>query len=380
MRQGRTALINLALIITPILSIEIIIRIAGFIYNDFNHYYLLYGFNKSDMHLTTNAVVFDGYFKFAPASTITQGPLADLRIPSQINNIGLRGSSEIDQEKAGRTIRIITFGGSSTFGYHARDDHTYPFLLEKKLRSKNTGRNIEVINAGIPNFDTENILYLFKKELIHYKPDVITIYTGYNDAVAVLDASAWQSAARWLYDHVAIYVAVQKTLKWATNIEIYSKWSRYVAKPSKSYVDKQIELHVESYRENIQETIDLAQEIGALVVLIRQPIANSYVAEVDRPDYVEGVQRTKARLSSGEALDGRDVTLLIHAALLETLDDLGAENDLAVVDNVSLVDLRKDRLLTYVHLSEEGNDALASALADTLSPLLNEKFPQSETN
>ena len=366
--------INFFLVIGPIFIIEILARTAGFIYNDFSVYYLLYGFNNSDMRLTTNAVVFDGYFKFSPDSKVTQGPLADLRIPSQINNIGLRGTSEISLAKPERTIRIISLGGSSTFGYHARDDHTYPFLLERTLRSRILGWQVEVINAGIPNFDSVNILTMFRKELVYYQPDAITLYTAYNDASAILDETWWQGAARWLHDHVAVYVALGRVLKWATSIELYSKWSDYVAAPSADYVDKQIALHVDRYRRNVQETLDLARETGSLVVLIRQPMGLSYRANADRPDYAQTVQMAQSRLSRGEAISGSEVTLLVHAALLDVLEEIALEKDVQLVDNVRLVDTHKDRLLTYVHLSEDGNDALASALAGTLMPMLAKRY------
>ncbi|MCG8355914.1 MAG: GDSL-type esterase/lipase family protein [Kiloniellales bacterium] len=377
--RRRVLLVNFSLVVGPILALEVLARLAGFVYNDFRLYYLFYGFDSPGLHLTTNVDVFDGYFKFQPGVQVTQGPLEDLRIPSQINNIGLRGKSDVVIDKPDDLIRIISLGGSSTFGYHARDEYTYPYLLEKKLREKNPDWNIQVINAGVPNYDSSTISAIFTEELADYRPDAITLYTAYNDAVAVLDANWPQRVSRWLYDHVAVYVAMARFLKSVMSIELYSKWTRYVAAPTDHYVDQQISLHVDRYRHNVGRIVDLAREVGSLVVLIRQPMGLTYRATDNRLDYEQTVQAARSRLAQGDPLADNEITLLIHSALLDVLDEFAAEeDDVILVDNVRLVDAQKERLLTYVHLSEEGNDALAGALAGALAPRLAERFPVSE--
>lgn len=359
------------IILFPFVAIEAGARIVGFVANDFQAHYLTYGFGNPEMRMTTNAVAHDGYFKFEPNTVVTQGPIADLQIPSKINNIGLRGLDEVAIGKPVGSLRVVSMGGSSTFGYHARDEHTYPALLEAKL-SASLDHEIEVINAGVPSYLTDNIHALFEKELAAYEPDIVTIYSAYNDATSILEASSWQRASRWLHDHVATYVALGRAVRALTDVELYSKWSKYVAAPSPEYVQTQIDLHVDAYRDNLEAVVADAEAIGATVVLIRQPMAIGYNSGDDRPDYADAVEAARARLDSGEDLDGPNVTLLIHAALLDALDDIAAAHDLPVVDNVRLVDENKSRLLTYVHLSEEGNNALAEALAKTIIATLGE--------
>ena len=48
------------------------------------------------------------------------------------------------------------------------------------------------------------------------------------------------------------------------------------------------------------------------------------------------------------------------------MNELATKHQIPVVDNIALVDGRKDRLLSYVHLTEEANDALAEAIAQTI--------------
>ena len=372
MIKTRTVLLNSILVVAPLILLELVARVGAFAYYGFNPYYLTYGFKSPESRLTTDAVVHDGYFKFKESSVVTQGPLTELRIPSRINNIGLRGVRNVSLSKPEQAVRVITLGESSTFGYHADDAHTYPALLEQKLQSKLGDRPVEVINAGIPNFDSNNLVAILEKELLAYKPDVITVYAAYNDAVGILDQEWWQKLSRWLHDHLGTYVALGRLMASVSGAAPYTKWSRYVTSPSPEYVAKQIALHVEKYEGNVKRIVELGTASGATVLLIRQAMAISYRASKDRPDYDEIVSAQRGLLATGGAIDGESVTLLIHAALLEVLDKLASEYSLPVVDNVRIVDQRKDRLQTYVHLSEEGNDALASAIAETLAPILQE--------
>jgi len=136
MIKARPVLLNSILAVAPFFLLELIIRLVAFGYYGFNPYYLTYGFKSPGLHLTTNAVPYDGYFKFNENSVVTQGPLSELRIPSKINNMGLRGVKDVSLRKPENAVRIVTLGGSSTFGFHARDLHTYSALLEQKLQSK----------------------------------------------------------------------------------------------------------------------------------------------------------------------------------------------------------------------------------------------------
>jgi lysophospholipase L1-like esterase len=370
MTKTRSILLNSILVVVPLLLLEIVIRVGAYAYYGFNAYYLTYGFKSPETRLTTDAVVHDGYFKFKENSVVMQGALTELRIQSRINNIGLRGSRNVSLSKPEKVVRVIALGESSTFGYHADDTHTYPALLEQKLQLKLGDRPVEVINAGIPNFDSNNLVAILEKELLAYKPDVITVYAAYNDAVGILDHEWWQKLSRWLHDHLGTYVALGRLMASIADAAPHTKWTGYVASPSSEYVAKQIALHVEKYERNIGRIIEVGTASGATVVLIRQPMATSYLAAKDRPDYDELVATQRGLLATGGAIDGKAVTLLVHASLLEVLDKLAGKHSVPVVDNVRIVDEKKDRLQTYVHLSEEGNAALASAIAETLEPIL----------
>ena len=95
-----------------------------------------------------------------------------------INKLGFRGEEFNPNIK--NKIRIICFGGSSTFGLESSDDNTYPAKLQKSLNE--SGIESEVLNFGFSSKSLNFITNLFYGEAIHYKPDLITIFSNRNTA------------------------------------------------------------------------------------------------------------------------------------------------------------------------------------------------------
>jgi len=98
-----------------------------------------------------------------------------------INNDGFRGS-EIQKEKPDDTYRIIMVGGSTTFGLQVlSDQHTITAHLQEKFDQLNLKKRVEVINAGISGYNSNDELNLVKKKIVEYEPDLVIIYDGSND-------------------------------------------------------------------------------------------------------------------------------------------------------------------------------------------------------
>lgn len=97
-----------------------------------------------------------------------------------INALGFRGK-DVSWEPAPGTLRLLVLGGSAAFCFQVSDDaHTWPAQLEKALAEK-LDRPVEVINLGLPGFDTSNskVNYLFTGRALH--PHVVLVYHTWND-------------------------------------------------------------------------------------------------------------------------------------------------------------------------------------------------------
>jgi len=273
-------------------------------------------------------------------------------------------------------MRIISLGGSSTFGFYNRDPYTYPSILERLLVETLGNQTVEVINAGIPHANSDNLAAMLKEELLNYNPDVITIYSGYNDAGWVMDTSSLHTFLRWMHFHSATYVALKRLISATGGPELYSRYAKH--RSNRDYVRRQVELQVNRFDRNIREIISYAQRNRIGIIFIKQPInmsKNQNIDSVTKLTYNERVTFVQRRLEEDSFVSGNEVTLLIHYALINTLWKVANEKNIPVVDNISIVDQHSEYLASYVHLTEDGNRALAEALHDAIIPLIATQNP-----
>lgn len=326
----------------------------------------------ADDHPEGHSASFDGYFKFPPSRVLHQYGMFQKPTPIRINSLGFRGAN-FRADKPQGVFRIICLGGSSTFGFFNRDAYTYPALLEQLFTERPGHPKVEVINAGIPHANSDSLAAMFRKELLTYRPDLITIYSGYNDAVWVMDANTLDKALRWLHSHFATYVALKRLVSVLGGPELYSRWARYGSGSNRDYVNRQIDLHVNRYNENIRDIVLHARRNGIMVVLIKQPIDVIDNRKRDRNpkiSYEEEILSVKNSLNRGNVLSANEITVLVHHALMESLEAIASTENIPIVDNVSIVNKHPEFYASYVHLTEDGNRALAEAIYSSICPLI----------
>lgn len=78
-------------------------------------------------------------------------------------------------------LRVFAFGGSTTWGAGARDDHTIPSLLSRYLAA-NPQYDVEVRNFGQMGWVTsQEVIYLYELLRRGQRPDLVVFYDGIND-------------------------------------------------------------------------------------------------------------------------------------------------------------------------------------------------------
>ncbi|MBU4200928.1 MAG: SGNH/GDSL hydrolase family protein [Verrucomicrobia bacterium] len=127
-----------------------------------------------------------GYFLQHPYLYYTYRPSYQAFNAVQFNTRGHR-SAEVTQLPEPGVLRILAIGGSTTvcFPYVKYFSEAWPARLEAMLRQK-TGLGIEVINAGLHDANSADLLlhYLFRNRYL--KPDMVVMHVGGNDGVALL--------------------------------------------------------------------------------------------------------------------------------------------------------------------------------------------------
>jgi GDSL-like Lipase/Acylhydrolase family len=96
------------------------------------------------------------------------------------NALGYRGD-EIIQPKPPGEFRILCIGGSTTYTTRVDDyQHSYPDRMEQEL-IKRGYTNVNVINTGVPGWDTWNMTIDFELRGLDLNPDLIIYYEAVND-------------------------------------------------------------------------------------------------------------------------------------------------------------------------------------------------------
>jgi lysophospholipase L1-like esterase len=110
-------------------------------------------------------------------------------VPVAFNSLGLRDAERTPQPAPG-ALRILAIGDSVTFGMGVAQEQTYPRQLEMLL-SRERGMPVEVLNMGMPGYNTRHQLAQLRELGLSLQPKVVVLGFLYND---VEPSSAQRSA------------------------------------------------------------------------------------------------------------------------------------------------------------------------------------------
>ncbi|MFT5734486.1 MAG: lysophospholipase L1-like esterase [Planctomycetota bacterium] len=95
---------------------------------------------------------------------------------------GFRGA-EIPLQKPEGGLRIACLGGSSTYGTGpSKDAFTWPARLREILAAESPERPVDVLNGGVPSWNSFESLENLAFRVLPYAPDIVLIYLATNDA------------------------------------------------------------------------------------------------------------------------------------------------------------------------------------------------------
>ena len=97
---------------------------------------------------------------------------------AKINSLGLRGDEISDHKDYLK--RIVIIGDSFTYGHGVSTEYSYPNQLERLFLEKE-GKKVEVMNAGVLGYGTDQSYKFFKTRLYALKPDILIFSLNHND-------------------------------------------------------------------------------------------------------------------------------------------------------------------------------------------------------
>ncbi len=148
------------------------------------------------------------------------------------NSLGYR-NDEFPLEKPSGVYRIIALGGSSTYDVSIKDNaHTFTAQLERLLKEDYGYQNVQVINAGVPGYNSWEILVNLEFRVLDLDPDLVIIYENTNDVHArMVEPSAyrgddlgrrqaWQVPPVALWEHSALLRIVSRMMNMSRQVSI----------------------------------------------------------------------------------------------------------------------------------------------------------------
>ncbi len=195
------------------------------------------------------------------------------------NDLPSFGTSDaLSKIKDDSTIRIIALGGSTTAGYPYFYNGSFPALLKLRLAEVYPGYRIEMFNLGMTAINSFTVLD-FTRDIIHYEPDLLVIYTGHNEFYGALGSSSTRSASGSIaiiraYQFFAKYrlfillkdvLTIRPQAKFASRGE--TRMARMVANTAIPLGSTSYNRTVENFTRNITDILNLARKYDVPVVL-----------------------------------------------------------------------------------------------------------------
>jgi len=172
-------------------------------------------------------------FAFTPHPYLSYYPTPNYRKGlTSHNSLGYR-NDEFSLEKPSGVYRIVALGGSSTYDVSIEDNATtFTAQLERLLKEDYGYQNVQVINAGVPGYNTWEILVNLEFRVLDLDPDLVIIYENTNDVHArMVEPSAyrgddlgrrqaWHVPPVALWEHSALLRIVSRMMNMSRQVGI----------------------------------------------------------------------------------------------------------------------------------------------------------------
>ncbi len=264
-------------------------------------------------------------------------------------------------------------GGSSLWGYGARDDQTIPSLLSRDLFERKWDVRIRNL-AEIGYVNTQEVVALFRELQSGYRPDLVIFYDGVNDTTsAFLEREAGfttneinrrrefnllQSPSRLTVALVGKLIEESGTYRFAQSIR--NRLSRNDGESGRSIDDATRDRLardvVRRYEANVEIVQRLGREFHFHPLFFWQPVIFT------KPSLVAFEREEAARYAWAEPMfrdvlwEVRDSTDLSDPAFHDLSDLFADTTELVFID--------------YCHTTESANARIASAIAEDVAAVL----------
>lgn len=253
------------------------------------------------------------------------------------------------------TIRIMTMGGSSTYGlplHHAR--RAYPEVLQRMLNERRPVEKYEVLNAGMAGMGIIQVLDTLKETVTKYNPKIVTICSWFNDNGPIpgwygipekSDRDAYlMNLVLWKVQSLPGYMRIHNTRLFAVFryylLRLRDTFGGKQDKQARRKLQRRPRSTPEEFEWALREIIKLGDRHGFLPVLILEPL-----------NHTQNLEKS-----------------LEKNRYYRVMEKLARQYNLPLVDPLTRMSAEKDASLFYdfIHPNIEGHRLIAEEIYNTL--------------
>jgi lysophospholipase L1-like esterase len=280
-----------------------------------------------------------------------------------INSKGFLGPEFEAQKKPG-AYRIVALGDSCSFMPEGRN---YPRVLEELLRENLAGRQVEVINASVPGYGSDQARRWYEREVDAYDHDMLLVYLGWNDMAQYNpDGLVFKLEDRGylkepsLIDRAVINCYLLRSLY---VVQGYRERSRPVSlEPLTTEDEKRYQqFYPTHFEDNVSEIIKRAKARGRKVFVIR------YASLLTDSPSDEELARMHFPRGVGKSLPKYRLLL---SAYTKALDQIASQTQTPVIDIAPLFTTTESRTVftDTMHFDERGAEMIAQRVMAEILP------------
>ncbi len=283
-----------------------------------------------------------------------------------IDEWGFRGP-DFPREKANGVFRIFVLGDSVVFERFAiNNGTTWTARLEKTLNSSQTGKKVEVINAGIPGFKIDSAYCYLKDRVSGFKPDMVILYQGANDInyQSQIAHSSGRPEANEA-DLLDFQRIGEKYFLWLDLLR--SKTAAFLASGQRSLRSDRIDsASVDNYENGLRKIIDYCRKNG--IILIPSTVARSF--RRSQPEWYQ-MQMSSSMMVYNPYLSVKGLNDAFDR-FNGAVRDLSREQGLDLVDADAEVPSTEKYFRDHVHFTDAGDRLVARIFARKILKRINQ--------
>jgi lysophospholipase L1-like esterase len=305
-------------------------------------------------------------YTFKPNNSFIMNTKGDPHLTT--NEYGFRSTLEYEvtgKRKPAGTVRIVTFGGSTTMGVND-DDKVWPYLTGKYLQ--NNFPKIEVLNEGIMGYTSLDNLIDLSLRVVEFDADVFVLYIGFNDYMTIAPPDIFrndQSHFRQSFYQNIVFSPVDLFPEWLLRSAVVRQLLWFGGVPDRRNLLENV--GTRNFRNNsfnwrslslskhktIFNRIDsnILRNIRSMVAIIKAHHPHSMII-------LSSLYYLKETSEYGNAK--------VLSSLNKKLKSLSEKEEILFLDVANMIPHKKKYARDPVHFSVAGERAMANILADLI--------------